>query len=200
MIFIHARSMGEVIECGTPQEAVALITERRLLPAGLRIWWADAPLVEIAFEDLQQMAGHDPLDVDTARWQIDHLMQMLCGMLKNKGLFLDVYDHMEIEVSTSGIPSGHQAVKKVYGNPCVRIRVRVSSYLRAEDGPRSIGPTELTELVARAGNNLTITGWAMLHGSCSVVMRIPNSRPFREIEMFLSRPRAMFDKEEADEQ
>ena len=51
-----------------------------------------------------------------------------------------------------------------------------------------------------AAENPAMPGWVMLHSSCSVVMRIPNIRPFREIEMFLSRPRATFDKEAEDVQ
>ena len=183
-----------MLECGTPQEAVALISERRLLPAGLKIWRADAPLVEIAFEDLQQMAGHDPLDVKRVEDSLELLLHKLWAMLKDMGLYLDVYSPHERVISTSGIPSGHPSVDKMFGNPCVRVRLRLTQYLRDDGEPRTVPPSVLTDLVAKAAENPAMLGWAMLHSSCSVVMRIPNVRPFREIEMYLSRPRAMFDE------
>lgn len=199
MIYIHARSVGEVFECDTPQEAIATIASRRLLPADLRIWQANTPLVEIAFEDLQQMVGHDPLDVAIVNREVDLVLSQLQEAFRGLGLDFTEYDDKRC-TSTSGIPSGHPAVSKMFGHPCVRVSLRLNRAGHLHGEPRSLGPTELAEMVARAAENPAMPGWVMLHSSCSVVMRIPNIRPFREIEMFLSRPRATFDKEAEDVQ
>lgn len=188
---------GERIECLTPGEAVSEITRRQFCPEFLDIW--EGEFERITFEDLQRMVGHDPLDISTVDSEVDTLVEAIDSVMGSHGLSL-VEARDKRLTSTSGIPCGHASVERLYGEPCVMIALILTTHKHLADEPRRVSPTELREFVREAVLGHDLGGWAMVHGECSSTMRIPREKPWRVVEMFLSKPRAEFDVKDEDEE
>jgi hypothetical protein len=188
MPYIIVNHRGERIKSETPGEAVSEVTRLQLLPDFLTIWEGD--VVEITFEELQQRAGHDPLDISVVNLGIDALVIAIDGTMRCMGLSLSE-DGGKRETYLHGGP--HSSLARLHGNPCAKLTLRLTTYGHLAEDPRPLGPTRLRELVDVASNTPVLSGWGMVHSECSNIRRIPGDKPWRDIEMFVSRPRAEFD-------
>jgi hypothetical protein len=189
-MYIILTRNGERIECLTPGEAVSEIIRRQFCPPFLDIW--EGEFERITFEDLQQRVGHDPLDISTVESEVNVLIGDIDFLVGQHGLSL-VEAREKRVASTSGIPCGHASVERLYGDPCVRVALILTTHEHLAEEPRGLPPAELRGLVREETIESALGSWAMVHGECSSVMRIPGEKPWRVVEMFLSKPRAEFD-------
>ena len=158
---------------------------------------SDEPLRPILFEDLQRMVGHDPVDLAEAERQVNHILSCLVTPMEVMGLMF-VEDMKGRSISPDGIPSGHPSVDRTYGNPCARVVLRLMRVESRTDDPNPLGPPQLRTLL----RGVDTDGWTLIHSHCDTVINHPLTRPYREIIIFLSKPRSAFDhpKEAADVQ
>lgn len=173
-------------QCETPEQAVQLIIDQRVLPTSMRIWKSDEPLQSIDFEKLQQMAGHDPLTRDEVEEQARRLSLDINRSFRRRGLY---YKEVSHKVSTSGLPSGHPAVDRNFGNPAIQIELEYRNTQNSNEDPPAIGPTEMREIVESIRRE---HGWKLIHSVCGPITRLAERS--RRITLFLSRPRGDFDK------
>lgn len=173
-------------QCETPEQAVRLIIDQRVLPTSMRIWKSDEPLQPIDFEKLQQMIGHDPLTRDDVEEQAKHLSIDIERSFRRRKLYPREIEH---KVSTSGLPSGHPAVDRNFGNPAIQIEFEYRNTENSNEDPPAIGPTEMREMVESTRRD---HGWKLIHSVCGPVTRLAERS--RRITLFLSRPRGDFDE------
>lgn len=185
MIYLQQLNVTDLIECVDAAAALDVIRERGILPNAIRIWSAAEPMVSIDFETLQQMMGHSPLDHETVRDEVDGFLARFREGLLIEGMGMRA---IGMDVSTSGIPSGDSAVRRVYGNPAARIEGWIHGVNENEGKAIDpVGPARIMGLIE------DWDGWGLVHSTCSPTFTPIQGVPCRTLTMYVSKLRSEFD-------
>ena len=169
------------------QEIMDLIVERRWLPEQVQLWRADSH-VDITLEDLQVELGHRRLGIDEVTADIESLMSRMVVAFGVHGLEARQMINRR-EVSTSGIPGGGPSVGRLYGNPCCRMILRIWADPELGGVLGNCLPADMRAMLDEADPG----GWHIIHSEASGLLKVPGMRPYREVTVFLSKPRGAFD-------
>lgn len=192
MIFVRRPNDASISVFESASEALRHVSSEGWNPGVLSIWRNEHPLVLIDFEELNEMAGRNSVDIGVVRAEVSALCSAMDERLRTSlGWRMEVVDS---QVSTSGIVSSSDRVRRFLGNPMAKLMIlsEMDDHLAGE-APR-LTADRLRGVIDDVESDGAPLGWDVLISSVSgvsVETKVPGRR-FRRHEVVLVKMRDGF--------